>query len=111
MRRVRSGDFSRSFRRTTTKVVTTRLLQGGGLASPAASPIIAVVIEVQGLTKRFQKLVAVNAVSFTCYDGEVFGLLGPNGAGKTTLLRLLASVLEPTAGTALVDGLDVRRCG
>ena len=109
MRRVRSGDFSRSFRRTTTKVVTTRLLQGGGLASPAACPIIAVVIEVQGLTKRFQRLVAVNAVSFTCYDGEVFGLLGPNGAGKTTLLRLLASVLEPTAGTALVDGLDVRK--
>lgn len=52
---------------------------------------------------------AVDSVSFVCYDGEVFGLLGPNGAGKTTLLRLLATVLEPTAGTALVDGLDVRK--
>jgi len=51
--------------------------------------------------------VAVDSVSFTCHDGEVFGLLGPNGAGKTTLLRLLATVLEPSAGTALVDGLDV----
>jgi sodium transport system ATP-binding protein len=65
-------------------------------------------IEVQGLTKHFGKLVAVDGVSFTCHDGEVLGLLGPNGAGKTTLLRLLATVLEPTAGTALVDGLDVR---
>jgi len=65
------------------------------------------VIKAQGLTKRFRKLVAVDSVSFTCHDGEVFGLLGPNGAGKTTLLRLLATVLEPSAGTALVDGLDV----
>jgi len=67
------------------------------------------VIQAQGLTKRFKKLVAVNDVSFTCRDGEIFGLLGPNGAGKTTLLRLLATVLEPSAGTALIDGLDVRR--
>jgi sodium transport system ATP-binding protein len=67
------------------------------------------VIEVKEITKRFKKLVAVDAVSLTCLDGEVFGLLGPNGAGKTTLLRLLATVLEPSAGTALVDGLDVRR--
>jgi len=51
----------------------------------------------------------VDDVSFTCHDGQVFGLLGPNGAGKTTLLRLLATVLEPTAGTALVDGRDVRK--
>jgi sodium transport system ATP-binding protein len=67
------------------------------------------VIDVQALTKRFRKLVAVDSVSFTCHDGEILGLLGPNGAGKTTLLRLLATVLEPTAGTALVDGLDVRK--
>ena len=66
-------------------------------------------IEAQALTKRFKRLVAVDAVSFTCHDGEVFGLLGPNGAGKTTLLRLIISVLEPSAGTALVDGLDVRK--
>jgi len=66
-------------------------------------------IDIKRLTKRFKKLVAVDTVSFTCHDGEVFGLLGPNGAGKTTLLRLLATTLEPTAGTALVDGMDVRR--
>jgi sodium transport system ATP-binding protein len=76
---------------------------------PPISPIITAVIKVQGLTKRFKKLTAVDDVSFTCHDGEVFGLLGPNGAGKTTLLRLLATVLEPTAGTALVDGWDVRK--
>jgi sodium transport system ATP-binding protein len=68
-------------------------------------------IEVIGLTKRFRQLVAVDSVSFTCRDGEVFGLLGPNGAGKTTLLRLISSVLEPSSGAALVDGLDVRRQG
>lgn len=68
-------------------------------------------IETRGLTKRFRRVVAVDDVSLTCRDGEVFGLLGPNGAGKTTLLRLIASVLEPTAGSALVDGLDARKQG
>ncbi len=72
-------------------------------------PIITSVIQVHEITKRFRKLTAVDAVSFTCHDGQVFGLLGPNGAGKTTLLRLLATVLEPTAGTASVDGQDVRK--
>jgi len=67
------------------------------------------VIETRELTKRFGKIAAVEDVSFTCRDGEVFGLLGPNGAGKTTLLRLIASVLEPTAGAALVDGLNARK--
>jgi len=79
------------------------------LASLPRSPIITAVIKVQELTKRFKKLTAVDNVSFTCHDGEVFGLLGPNGAGKTTLLRLLATVLEPTAGTALVDGWDAHK--
>ena len=51
------------------------------LASTPASRIIGPVIEAQGLIKRFGKLVAVDAVSFTCHDGEVFGLLGPNGGG------------------------------
>ncbi|MDY6877558.1 MAG: ATP-binding cassette domain-containing protein [Chloroflexota bacterium] len=66
-------------------------------------------IKALGLAKHFKELAAVDEVSFTCHDGEVFGLLGPNGAGKTTLLRLLATILEPTAGTAMVDGLDVRQ--
>lgn len=52
---------------------------------------------------------AVDDVSFCCRPGEVFGLLGPNGAGKTTLLRMLATILEPTSGTATVAGYDLRR--
>jgi len=52
---------------------------------------------------------AVDAVSFTAQPGEIFGLLGPNGAGKTTTIRMLATILEPTDGTARIDGHDVRR--
>jgi sodium transport system ATP-binding protein len=51
---------------------------------------------------------AVDGVSFSCRPGEVFGLIGPNGAGKTTLLRMLATILQPTAGTATVAGYDIR---
>jgi len=66
-------------------------------------------IEVQNLVKHFGPIRAVDGVSFVCRDGEVFGLLGPNGAGKTTTLRVLATMLQPMAGTARVDGHDVLR--
>ena len=70
-------------------------------------------IEVEHLTKQFKvkvfkKIVAVNDASFTVNNGEVVGLLGPNGAGKTTIMRLLATVLQPTQGTARVDQYDMR---
>ena len=70
-------------------------------------------IEIENLTKTFRqkwfkKLTAVNEVNFRVADGEVVGLLGPNGAGKTTMMRLLATVLQPTSGTARVGGFDVR---
>jgi sodium transport system ATP-binding protein len=52
---------------------------------------------------------AVDGVSLQCRPGEIFGLLGPNGAGKTTLLRMLATIIEPSAGTAEVGGFDVRQ--
>ena len=70
-------------------------------------------IEVEHLTKQFKvkafkKIVAVNDASFTVNNGEVVGLLGPNGAGKTTIMRLLATVLQPTQGTARVDQFDMR---
>jgi len=52
---------------------------------------------------------AVDGVSFTAQPGEIFGVLGPNGAGKTTLLRMLATILEPTAGTARIAGYDIRK--
>ncbi len=66
-------------------------------------------IHVQQLAKRFKKFQAVADVSFTAYDGEVFGLLGPNGAGKTTTLRMLSTVIEPDSGTATVGGYDIRK--
>ena len=64
-------------------------------------------IDVRQIVKRFGDFVAVNGISFTVEDGEIFGLLGPNGAGKSTLIRMLTTLLPPTAGTALVHGFDV----
>jgi sodium transport system ATP-binding protein len=69
-------------------------------------------IQVTGLSKTFHDrkkgdIPAVNGVSFTCRPGEVFGLLGRNGAGKTTTLRMLATILVPTGGTAVVAGYDI----
>ncbi len=70
-------------------------------------------IEARSLRKVFSggsrgEVVAVEDVSFIAMPGRVMALLGPNGAGKTTTLRMLATILTPTSGTALVDGLDVR---
>jgi ABC-2 type transport system ATP-binding protein len=64
-------------------------------------------IEVIHLTKRFGELIAVNDVSFSVPEGEVFGLLGPNGAGKTTLIRMLTTLTPPSSGTARVSGHDI----
>lgn len=64
-------------------------------------------IKVENLTKRFGTFTAVNKVSFEVEKGEIFGLLGENGAGKTTTLRMLATMLKPTEGTALMAGFDV----
>jgi ABC-2 type transport system ATP-binding protein len=61
-------------------------------------------IVVEGLRKDFRALTAVHDMSFTVGDGEIFGLLGPNGAGKTTTVRMLAGLIAPTAGTAVVNG-------
>jgi ABC-2 type transport system ATP-binding protein len=64
-------------------------------------------ITVDGLTKVYGHRTALEAISFEVPKGEIFGFVGPNGAGKTTTLRILAALLEPTAGRALVDGADV----
>lgn len=66
-------------------------------------------IEVEKLTKRFDGFTAVDALSFSVQEGEIFGLLGPNGAGKSTLIRMLTTLIPPTEGTALVNGFDVVR--
>ncbi len=69
------------------------------------------IIETEGLTKRFDGVTAVAGLSLQVLEGEVWALLGPNGAGKTTTVRLLASLLQPTAGQAKVAGHDVVREG
>jgi ABC-2 type transport system ATP-binding protein len=61
-------------------------------------------IAVESLRKEYGDVVAVEGSSFTVEDGEVFGIVGPNGAGKTTTLKMLAGLVEPTSGTARVDG-------
>jgi sodium transport system ATP-binding protein len=71
-------------------------------------------IEARQLVKRFRdkkrgEVRAVDHVSFSCRPGEIYGLLGANGAGKTTTLRMLATILEPSEGTAIVAGYDVRK--
>jgi len=64
-------------------------------------------IEAEGLTKRFGDFTAVDAVSFTVREGEIFGFLGANGAGKTTAIRMLNGLSQPSAGRAKVAGFDV----
>ncbi len=66
-------------------------------------------IDVRGLSRRFGSFVAVNDLSFTVKQGEIFGFLGANGAGKSTTIRMLCGLLRPTGGTALVGGVDVSR--
>lgn len=64
-------------------------------------------IEVKNLSKQFKKVNAVDNISFTVNEGEIVGLLGENGAGKTTTLRMLATMLKPTGGTAVINGFDI----
>jgi len=65
------------------------------------------IIEVIGISKKFNKLLAVDNVSFQVREGEIFGFLGPNGAGKTTTINMLCTLLRPTAGKASVNGYDI----
>lgn len=66
-------------------------------------------VSVRGLTKRYGRFTAVDALDLDLLRGEVFGLLGPNGAGKTTTILMLLGLTEPSAGTALVEGHDPLR--
>ena len=67
------------------------------------------VIAAEGLTKSFPGVRAVDSLSFDVRAGEIFGLVGPDGAGKTTTLRMLAGIMPPDAGKAMVAGFDVIR--
>ena len=68
-------------------------------------------IETKHLTKIFGNLTAVDDLNLTINEGDIFGFIGPNGAGKTTTMRILVTLLEPTRGKAIIDGLDVARNG
>ncbi len=74
------------------------------MTTPSAEPVI----EVEHLTKRFGKVLAVDDVSFSIKPGTITGFLGPNGAGKTTVLRMLVGLTRPTSGTARVLGVAYR---
>ncbi|MEM4625408.1 MAG: ATP-binding cassette domain-containing protein [Candidatus Pacearchaeota archaeon] len=65
------------------------------------------ILETFNLTKIFNGLIAVNNVTISIEEGEIFGLLGPNGAGKTTLISMLCTLLRPSSGTARVNGFDI----
>jgi ABC-2 type transport system ATP-binding protein len=82
---------------------TTRARQDEALASAPNA------VETRSLTRRFESLVAVNHLTFSCAHGTIFGLLGPNGAGKSTLIKMLITLLPPSEGTALVAGFDIVR--
>jgi ABC-2 type transport system ATP-binding protein len=70
---------------------------------------ISVAVQVEDLVRKFGDFVAVDHVSFTVAEGEIFGFLGPNGSGKSTTIRVLCGLLAPTSGRAVVAGLDVWR--
>ena len=85
----------------------------GRQPNPRGEATIMPIIEARGLARTFtsrkRTVHAVRGVDLTVEPGEIVGFLGPNGAGKTTTLRMLTTLLEPTAGTAIVAGADLRR--
>ena len=66
-------------------------------------------IKLINLTKNYGKLTAVNGINIEVAQGEVFGFLGPNGAGKTTTIKMMAGLLQPTSGSALIGGHDIQQ--
>lgn len=66
------------------------------------------VVEVRNLIRKYKDFTAVNGITFDVPEGEIFGFLGPNGAGKSTTIQMLATLLRPTGGTAMVNGFDIK---
>ena len=64
-------------------------------------------VDLQGVTKRYNEILAVNNMNLSIYTGEIFALLGPNGSGKSTTLKMLMGLVQPTAGSVNVLGIDV----
>jgi ABC-2 type transport system ATP-binding protein len=69
--------------------------------------VVAPMVAICGVTKRYGRTLALDAVSFAVQPNELFALLGPNGAGKTTLLHILCTILKPDSGSAAINGVDV----
>lgn len=76
---------------------------------PVQNRIMPSMIEIRNLTKQFGSFIAVNNLNLTIETGEFFGLLGPNGAGKTTTISMISTVLLPTSGEVLIDGVPINR--
>ena len=76
-------------------------------ANQSGTPPASAIVKVEGLSKTFGSLKAVDNVSFEVKEGEIFGFLGPNGAGKTTTINMLTTLLRPTSGVAKVCGYDI----
>ncbi len=66
------------------------------------------IIEVKNLTKKFGDFTAVDNVTFSVNQGEIFAFLGPNGAGKTTTIKMLTTLLDPTSGAAIINSFDLK---
>jgi ABC-2 type transport system ATP-binding protein len=66
-------------------------------------------IHVENLVKKFSELTAVDNISFNVAEGEIFGFLGPNGAGKTTTIRMLTTLISPSSGEILVNGMNTKK--
>lgn len=82
---------------------------GAGISTARPALTDEISVESKGVTRRFGKFVAVDAVDMAIRKGEIIGLLGPNGAGKTTLIRILCGLLPPSEGQATLAGFDVAR--
>src|SRR5438128_3010093 len=67
------------------------------------------VLSVENLSKKYGNTTAVDGVSFSIKRNEIVGLLGPNGAGKTTTINMILGVLEPTAGSIQIEGIDIAK--
>src|SRR5213596_695760 len=66
------------------------------------------IVETENLTRSFKDRVAVDKLNLAVRPSQIFGLIGSNGAGKTTVVRMLTTFLDPTSGTARVNGFDIR---
>ena len=80
-----------------------------GVERPLYDPQAPSAIEVDHIVKKYGEFTAVNDVSFTVKEGEIFGLLGPNGAGKSTLIRMMTTLIPITSGKARIAGHDVAK--